>query len=324
MTLELREIFELEQKNIQESKDKNILFKIYAPFITTDKLNLNDRIYPEDIVSRAIESFGGKIKDSKILSQLNHPAGVHPNIDKVSHIVSGISYDKKEKRGYAELSVLNTTSGRDLKSIIDSGAKLGVSLRGKGTVGDDKKVQPDFELFGVDIVSSPGFEDAKFDKSNIYESYNPKEENKIEPKKITQEQFLAEVNNLLEIGFARDEHEKNWDKYIDEHTAHAVLVIKKEHEKKGDDLSEVFKEAPKKEDLVLKEKRRLTALYRDARRGGFTGSFSEWVLRYQRVETIKPSKKTLTEDEKKQQEIRMRIHTERIAGKLSKAKKLEE
>ncbi len=323
MTLELREIFELEQKNIQESKDKNILFKIFAPFIRADKLNKNDRLYPEDVTSRAIESFGSKIRDSKILSQVNHPLGVHPDIDKVSHIVSGISYDKKGKIGYAELAVLNTTSGRNLKAIIDSGAKLGVSLRGKGTVGEDKKVQPDFELYGIDIVSSPGFEDATFDKSNIYESYTP-EEQKIEKKKISQEDFLAEVNTLLEIGFARDEHEKNWDKYIEEHTAHAVLVIKKEHEKKGNDLNEIFKEEPKKEDLVLKEKRRLTALYRDARRGGFTGSFSEWLLRYQRVETIKPSKKTLTEDEKKHQEIRMRIHTERIAGKLSKAKKLEE
>jgi hypothetical protein len=319
MSLKLREIIELKKENIQESKDKNILFKIHTPFIRAGEMNKNERLYPEEITAKAIENFGSKIKDSKILSQVNHPDGAHPDVDKVSHIVSGIEYDSKEKRGYAELSVLNTSSGRNLKTIIDSGAKLGVSLRGKGTV-EDKEVQPDFELFGIDIVSSPGFEDATFDKSNIYESYNP-EEKKDEKKKISRKQFLSEVNDLLEVGFSRDE-EKDWERYIDDNTERAVKIIMKDHEKKGDDLSEVFEEDEPKEDKVLKEKQRLSALYRDAKRGGFTGTFSEWLVKYQKFEKVETkTNKKLTEEEKKQDKVRHKIMTEFVAGKISKIKK---
>lgn len=175
MNLELREILELKKENIQESKDKNVLFKILTPFIKTDTLNKNDRLYPEDVTAKAIKNFGEKIKNSKILSQVNHPMGVHPDVDKVSHIVDDINYNEKDKRGYVKLAILNTTAGRDLKTIVNAGVKLGVSLRGKGTV-EKKEVQKDFEIFGIDVVSSPSFgEDATFTKTNVFESYNSEE-----------------------------------------------------------------------------------------------------------------------------------------------------
>lgn len=72
--------------------------------------------------------------------------------------------------------------------------------------------------------------------------------------------------------------------------------------------------------MVLNEKQRLNAHYRDAIRGGFRGTFAEWLLKFQKVETTKPTTKQQVtaeqkEETKKARQIQEKIRWNAVAGK---------
>ena len=57
-----------------------------------------------------------------------------------------------------KIKVLNTPSGQVLKSLVESGVKLGISSRGMGSVSESTGkvvVQEDFQLICFDFVSEP-------------------------------------------------------------------------------------------------------------------------------------------------------------------------
>jgi hypothetical protein len=57
--------------------------------------------------------------------------------------------------GYGKLKILPTPMGGIVKSMLDSGVKLGVSSRGSGNVDDNNGHVSDFEIVTVDIVAQP-------------------------------------------------------------------------------------------------------------------------------------------------------------------------
>jgi hypothetical protein len=70
--------------------------------------------------------------------------------------------------GFGKLKILPTPMGQLVKTMLESGVKLGVSSRGSGNVSDlDGKVS-DFEIITVDIVAQPSAPNA-YPKA-IYES----------------------------------------------------------------------------------------------------------------------------------------------------------
>ena len=59
---------------------------------------------------------------------------------------------------YGSVEILDTPSGKILKSLVDSGVTLGISSRGVGSTrkeGDYQVVQDDFQLICWDFVSEP-------------------------------------------------------------------------------------------------------------------------------------------------------------------------
>jgi len=70
--------------------------------------------------------------------------------------------------GFGKLKILPTPMGQLVRTMLESGVKLGVSSRGSGNVSDlDGKVS-DFEIITVDIVAQPSAPNA-YPKA-IYES----------------------------------------------------------------------------------------------------------------------------------------------------------
>ena len=58
----------------------------------------------------------------------------------------------------AKIKVLNTPSGQIIKSLVESGVKLGISSRGLGSThqsGGITMVDDDFQLICFDLVSEP-------------------------------------------------------------------------------------------------------------------------------------------------------------------------
>ena len=99
-------------------------------------------------------------------SELNHPESSLIDLDRVSHLITDIWWDKNILMGKLKLL---TTPGFHERGIVSSkgdvaanlmrqGVTLGISSRGVGSlkkVGERNEVQDDFELICFDLVSSP-------------------------------------------------------------------------------------------------------------------------------------------------------------------------
>ena len=57
--------------------------------------------------------------------------------------------------GYGKLKILPTPMGSLVRTMLDSGVKLGVSSRGSGNVNEASGEVSDFEIVTVDVVAQP-------------------------------------------------------------------------------------------------------------------------------------------------------------------------
>jgi len=72
----------------------------------------------------------------------------------VSHMIVNMWMDGPN--GYGKLKILPTPMGQLIKTMLESGVKLGVSSRGSGNVRDDGSGEvSDFEIITVDMVAQP-------------------------------------------------------------------------------------------------------------------------------------------------------------------------
>ena len=71
---------------------------------------------------------------------MDHPEGLNINIDRVSHMITECWMDGDN--GYGKLKILPTPMGNLVKTMLESGVKLGVSSRGSGNVAEDGSKVP--------------------------------------------------------------------------------------------------------------------------------------------------------------------------------------
>jgi hypothetical protein len=127
-------------------------------FIQGDKVNHNQRVYPSNEIARAVESIKSRLEQGySVLGEADHPDDLQVNIDRVSHMVTEMWMDGAD--GYGKLKIIPTPMGNIIRTLLESGVKLGVSSRGSGNVGANGKVS-DFEIVTVDVVAQPSAPDA--------------------------------------------------------------------------------------------------------------------------------------------------------------------
>jgi hypothetical protein len=135
-------------------------------FIQGDVRNQNKRVYPAREIARAVNFITEKLQSGQsVMGELDHPEELSINLDRVSHLITDMWMDGAD--GYGKLKIVPTPMGNIVKTLLQSGAKLGVSSRGSGNVGDDGNVS-EFEIVTVDIVAQPSAPNA-FPRT-IYES----------------------------------------------------------------------------------------------------------------------------------------------------------
>ncbi len=140
-------------------------------FIQGDVRNQNQRVYPAREIAKAVNTITEKLSGGQsVMGELDHPEELSINLDRVSHLITEMWMDGAD--GYGKLKIVPTPMGNIIKTLLQSGAKLGVSSRGSGNGGDDGSVS-DFEIVTVDIVAQPSAPNA-FPRT-VYESlYNMK------------------------------------------------------------------------------------------------------------------------------------------------------
>jgi hypothetical protein len=117
--------------------------------------NANQRVYPVNEISRAVTTLNEQIGNGfSVLGEVDHPEGLNINIDRVSHMITDMWMDGPN--GYGKLKILPTPMGQLVKTMLESGVKLGVSSRGSGNVSEDGSGNvTDFEIITVDVVAQP-------------------------------------------------------------------------------------------------------------------------------------------------------------------------
>jgi hypothetical protein len=195
------------------NKDYKNPFEFYAVLQKSDTLNRNGRFYSEKILKREVENYKKLISKGLSTSELNHPESSLIDLDRVSHIITDIWWDKNVLMGKLKLLTspgfhergIVSTKGDQAANLMRQGVTMGVSSRGVGSlkkVGERNEVQDDFELICFDLVSSPSTPGAYL-FSNIedrgkYEE-NLEEESKFKEKSNTDKSLdlMKKLNDYL-------------------------------------------------------------------------------------------------------------------------------
>jgi hypothetical protein len=137
---------------------------IHGIFLQADVKNRNGRMYPMPIMEREVERYmNDVVKNNRAYGELGHPTGPQINLDRVSHMITELKKNGNNFIGKAKLT--DTPMGNIAKGLLKSGANLGVSSRGMGSLKPNKlgimEVQEDFRLAtAADIVADPSAPDA--------------------------------------------------------------------------------------------------------------------------------------------------------------------
>lgn len=153
----IKEITEQVQFLTEEDNGKKTLF-IQGPFLVAERQNKNKRLYEYNTMKKEVDRYTQEyINKNRAFGELGHPDTPTINLDRVSHMVTGLTEDGTQWIGKAK--ILDTPMGNIAKSLIEGGAMLGVSSRGMGSlkmVNGVNIVQPDFYLAtAADIVADP-------------------------------------------------------------------------------------------------------------------------------------------------------------------------
>jgi hypothetical protein len=116
--------------------------------------NANQRVYPVSEIQAAIKSINEQVTGGYIvLGEVDHPSNLRVNLDRVSHMITEMWMDGPN--GFGKLKILPTPMGNLVKTMLESGVKLGVSSRGSGEVNESNGEVRGFEIVTVDVVAQP-------------------------------------------------------------------------------------------------------------------------------------------------------------------------
>jgi len=160
----IREVLETTNLIVEEKLGKGKEYFIEGIFLQSEMKNRNGRMYPETTMDREVKRYQEEYIDkNRAYGELGHPDTPSINLDRVSHLITGL---RKEGTNYVgKAKILATPMGNIARGLLDGGANLGVSSRALGSLKINKEgvqvVQDDFMLStAADIVADPSAPDA--------------------------------------------------------------------------------------------------------------------------------------------------------------------
>ena len=157
MSLYLREHLTYDQARMQvlhEGKEGKDLY-MKGICIQGGIKNANERVYPINEIGKAVKTLNDQITSGySVLGEVDHPDDLKINLDRVSHMITEMWMDGPN--GYGKMKILPTPMGQLVKTMLESGVKLGVSSRGSGNISEYGSGEvSDFEIITVDVVAQP-------------------------------------------------------------------------------------------------------------------------------------------------------------------------
>lgn len=143
-------------ETIVESVEGEKQHYIKGIFMQAELKNRNGRVYPRQVMEKALGEFLPMVESKRAVGCLEHEPTPAITLDRVSHLIESLEFDGNNVIGKAR--ILDTPCGKIAKAMIEGGVQLGVSTRGVGSIkfrNGLNEVQNDFKLATVDIVHQP-------------------------------------------------------------------------------------------------------------------------------------------------------------------------
>ena len=192
----------------ENGTSKGTLGKITGPFADFINGTRNaDRHYNEELWDRCIfnsESVMEALDTKTLFGELDHPEGDRCETLAKNAAISITKLEKRPEEGiiYGEAEILDTPTGRVLKALADSGAKLGISSRGLGDevfVDGQNVIDPDtYEFITFDVVVTPANAKARVSLTESKHSEKLTESLQKELKDCETENQVRQIKKVVE------------------------------------------------------------------------------------------------------------------------------
>jgi hypothetical protein len=158
-TTELKDLSGHVRFDVLSEDTKHGRMSVRGIFQRVDTKNANGRIYTSSLWEKTLNDpkVNEALRGRRMLGEVEHPKDGATNLNRVSHIVTGLSRKGDEIIGEAE--ILNTPTGRVVQELFRSGVEVGISSRGRGTSqmrgGIEYVDETSFQLDTFDFVFKP-------------------------------------------------------------------------------------------------------------------------------------------------------------------------
>ena len=257
-------IIEAQNSNtVYEQGSKGILGKLKGIFADYKHGTRNaDRLYTEELWDNRV--FGSEdvmeaLETKTLFGELDHPEGDRCETLAKNAAISIVKLEKRPEEGviYGEAEILDTPTGRIVKALADSGAKLGVSSRGMGEEiyeNGQNIIDPNtYDFITFDVVVTPANTKARValaesKQLNTLTESLKKEINECETenqlqqaKKVLESVAISDKENLVkevENKLSQLDASKTENKLLESNKAIALKLITEKYEEAKAQLDE--------------------------------------------------------------------------------------
>ena len=196
--------FEVLEEAISPSSTWKSL-KIRGIFQRADAKNHNGRVYPYEVLVRALGEAKESLDSKNMFGELDHPADGNPTVSlkNVSHVITTLNFSGKdllgEAVGFDDPGPAGTPAGRLLGAFIRNNCTVGISSRGLGALSKGYStgdVVNEYKLITFDCVHDPSTQQAYVHAVNESRKYSRSIQQALEEERIT-EQFKDTIRAIL-------------------------------------------------------------------------------------------------------------------------------
>lgn len=178
--------------------------KFKGKFQEAEAVNKNKRMYPYDVLNGNVTRLHDIVEARGLVGELDHPSDSIIHFDKASHLITKLWWEGNTLMGEGE--ILNTPHGKILKSLMESGVRIGISSRGvgNGKVNEDGVlvIGNTYKLITFDAVADPSTfsafqEKVKSNRREVTSPPNYNYEPKNESSSINKEALKALLGGII-------------------------------------------------------------------------------------------------------------------------------
>lgn len=143
--------------DVSESSKGPGPLKFKGKFQEANAVNKNRRMYPMEILEANVKRLKEAVANRGLVGELDHPTDSIIHFENASHLVSKLWWDGQVLMGEGE--VLDTPSGKVLRSLMNAGVRVGISSRGVGNGSTNEDgvlvIGESYKLITFDAVADP-------------------------------------------------------------------------------------------------------------------------------------------------------------------------